>query len=84
MRLSSEQAFLSDLDSPNMKQQMDAVIRGDLTSVQPPETLASHWGTGKEIARHTLDITTQLGVRTIYILLKVVLEQLCPICATHI
>ena len=65
VRLSSEQAFLSDLDSPNMKQQMDAVIRGDLTSVQPPETLASHWGTGKEIARHTLDRTTQLGVRTI-------------------
>jgi hypothetical protein len=64
-KLSSEQAFLSDLDSPNMKQQIDAVIRRDLTSVLSPETLASRWGIGEEIARHTLDVTTQLGVRTI-------------------
>jgi hypothetical protein len=28
VKLSSEQAFLSDLDSPNMKGQIDAVIRG--------------------------------------------------------
>ena len=48
-----------------MKRQIDAVIRGDLTSVLSPETLASHWGIGKEIARHTLDVTTQLGLRTI-------------------
>ena len=65
VRLSSEQAFLSDLDSPNMKRQIDAVIRGDLTSVLSPEILASRWGIGKEIARRTLDVTTQLGVRTI-------------------
>ena len=48
-----------------MNQQIDAVIRGDLTSVLSPETLASHWGIGKEIARCTLDVTTQLGVQTI-------------------
>ena len=84
VRLSSEQAFLSDLDSPNMKGQIDAVIRGDLTSVLSPETPASCWGIGKEIARCTLDVTTQLGAITIYILLKDVLEQLYPICATHI
>ena len=29
VRLSSEQSYLSDMDSPNMKQQIDAVIRGD-------------------------------------------------------
>ena len=48
-----------------MKRQIDAVIRWELTSVLSPETLASHWGIGKEIARCTLDVTTQLGMRTI-------------------
>ena len=48
-----------------MKQQIDAVIRGDLTSVLLPETLASRWGIGKVIARRTLDVTRQLGMRTI-------------------
>ena len=31
-QFSSDQAFLSDMNSLNMKQQIDAVIRGDLTS----------------------------------------------------
>jgi hypothetical protein len=66
VKFSSEQAFLSDLDTPNMKQQIDAVIRGDLTSVLSPETLTSCWGIGKEIARCIHDVTTQLGVRTIF------------------
>ena len=65
VRLSSEQAYLSDMDSLNMKRQIDALIRGDLTSVLSPETLASCCGIGKEIERHTLDVTTQLGMRTI-------------------
>jgi hypothetical protein len=63
VKLSSEEACLNYLDSPNMKQKIDAVIRGDLTSVLLPETLTSRWGIGKEIARHILDVTTQLGVR---------------------
>ena len=46
VKLSSEQSYLSDMDSPNMKQQIDAVIRGDLTSVLSPETIASCWGIG--------------------------------------
>ena len=58
VRLSSEQAFLCDMDSPNMKQQIDAVIRGVHYSVLSPETLASCWGIGEVIARHTLDVTT--------------------------
>ena len=65
VKLRSEQAFLSEIDSPNIKQQIDAAIRGDLTSVLSPKTLASRWGIGKEIAKCTLDVTTQLGVRAI-------------------
>ena len=63
--LNSVQAFFSDTLSPNIERQIDAVIREDLTSVLSPETLASHWGVGQEIARHTIDVTTQLGVRAI-------------------
>ena len=48
-----------------MKRQIDAVIRWELTSVLSPETLASCWGIGKGIARCTLDVTTQLGMRLI-------------------
>ena len=39
VKLSFEQAFLSDLDSPNMKQQIDAVIRGTL----PQNYHLRHW-----------------------------------------
>ena len=39
VKLSFEQAFLSDLDSPNMKQQIDAVIRGTL----PQYYHLRHW-----------------------------------------
>ena len=58
VRLNSEQAFLSDISNPNIERQIDAVIRGDLTSVLSPETLASCWGIGQEIARRTLDVLT--------------------------
>ena len=63
--MNTEQAFFGDINSPNIERQIDAVIRGDLTSVLSPETLASRWGIGQEIARRTLDVTTQLGMRAI-------------------
>ena len=57
---------------------------GDLTSVLPPETLASHWGTAKEIARLTLDVTTQLGVKTMLFPAQRGFRTAVPHCTTHI
>ena len=45
--------------------QHDASVSGESTEVRSLLITASRWGIGKEIARHTLDVTTQLGVRTI-------------------
>ena len=44
---------------------VDAVIRGETTSVVNPETLARLWLVGLDTARNTLRVTTQMGVRTI-------------------
>jgi hypothetical protein len=45
--------------------QVSAVIRGDPSSELSPDTLAARWGIGREVAKRTLDVTTQLGVRKI-------------------
>ena len=44
---------------------VEAVVRGETTSVVNPETLSRLWLVGMETARDTLRVTTQLGVRTI-------------------
>ena len=51
--------------SPMGTRTMEAVVRGETTSVVNPETLSRLWLVGLETARDTLRVTTQLGVRTI-------------------
>ena len=69
----------------SLRRDASAVVRTGISSEISPEVVAKRWHVGLTAATRTLQVTTQLGVRTLKHPAQVnaVFERLCHTCGTH-